>query len=57
MFSSHSLDEDFGVLIDEHMWHGLLRVHCSVQGVDQGVLLWNRVVIPSVVDDSSLDES
>lgn len=57
VFSSHTLDEDFGVLIDEDMWHGLLRVDSPVKGVNQRVLLRGDKVGSGVVNHSSLDES
>jgi hypothetical protein len=31
VFTSHALNEDFGVLVDEDVWHGLLGVDGSVK--------------------------
>ena len=52
VLASHTLNQYFGVLVDEHMGHGLLGVCSSAHGFNQSVLLRN-----SVVDHSSLDES
>jgi hypothetical protein len=31
VFTSHALNEDLGVLVNEDMWHGLLGVDASVK--------------------------
>ena len=31
MFTSHALNEDLGVLVDEDVWHSLLGVDASVK--------------------------
>ena len=54
MLTSHTLDEDFGVLVDENVWLRLLGVSRPIHRVHQSALFWRGDVL---VDHSSLDNS